>query len=334
MAIMSLAEAKAELEQEEKLESPEKPVEKGEVIEEQEPAEKLEPESEAPVSTDWMKGDEEEETDQTEKQEDTFSSSDVAKVRRKFKGRLKVEKDENEKLREEKAALERQVQELAKKPSATVTNEPKREQYKSDVEYQKALTVYLLDEREQRQQSEQAVVQHRRQMEQTQQVISQNVEAHYTRRAELAKKSGITDEAMGAAEKNFRQAIDDVRPGLGDTVVDGLIHILGKGSEMVIHKLGVSRAARDKAMQLLKDDPTGSFLIAYAAEMKASLSAPMKRESSAPEPPQRIQGDKSNTSSASRLKKEYDAAEKSGDTQKVWNIRKEARAKGVDVSNW
>jgi hypothetical protein len=340
MSIMSLAEAKAELEKEEQEQSP--PEQKRETLklpEKSEPEESEEvtetAEGEA-VSDAWMKPDEdEEETDKPEGEPDTtkLSDSQAAKIRRKFQGRLKAEKDESEKLREENAELQRKLEAAAKaKPALPSTAEPKREQYRTDDEFQKALTIHLLDEREKQRQVEQQALQQRQAMESHQAAITKNVESHYARRAELAKKSGIADEAMGSAEQTFRQAIDDVRPGAGDIIVDQLIDILGKGSEMVIHKLGVSRGAREKAAQLLRDDPQGRYLIAYAAELKASLVAPMKRVSNAPEPPPQIQGDKTNNSAHGKLLKEYEAAQKSGDSQREWNARKALKAKGVDVS--
>jgi hypothetical protein len=341
MAIMSLAEAKEELLKEEQEQAPPekretlKLPEKKELEESEEVEETTDESLEAEITSDaWMKGDEEEEADKSD-EPDTAKLSDAqaAKIRRKFQGRLKAEKDESEKLREENAELQRKLEAAAKaKPALPSTAEPKREQYRTDDEFQKALTIHLLDEREKQRQVEQQALQQRQAMESHQAAITKNVESHYARRAELAKKSGIADEAMGSAEQTFRQAIDDVRPGAGDIIVDQLIDILGKGSEMVIHKLGVSRGAREKATQLLRDDPQGRYLIAYAAELKASLSAPMKRVSNAPEPPVQIQGDKTNNSAHGKLIKEYEAAQKSGDSQREWNARKALKAKGVDVS--
>lgn len=344
MAIMSLAEAKAELEQQEQEQAPEQKPEKRETLklpEKQEPEETPEDDEQAPsessegetASDDWMKGDEEE-SDTTENEPDTGKLSDAqaAKIRRKFQGRLKAEKDESEKLREENAELQRKLQAAANAKPAATTTEPKREQFRTDDEFQKALTIHLLDERDRQRQAENAAAEHKQQVERARTTINQNVEAHYTRRAELAKKSNISEEAMGSAEQAFRQAIDDIRPGMGDAITDGLISMLGKGSEMVIHKLGVSRAAREKAAEALRNDPSGLGLAAYLGELKASLTAPMKRVSNAPEPPPQIQGDKTNNSAHGRLMKEYDAAEKSGDSQRIWNARKALKAKGIDVS--
>jgi hypothetical protein len=346
MAIMSLAEAKAELEEQEQLETPEvdKPAkperETLKLAPKKEPAQEESEESEesteeSPISDAWMKGDEEEESevegsDKEDPLTKNYTHKDIYRVKNKLKGRLKLEKDEKERLAEENAELKKRLESTIAKP-ATLTQEPKPDQYKSDAEYQKALTIYLLDDRENKAKQEQQLAQQRQAYEAQQASVGKSVEAHYDRRAALAKKSNISDEAMGGAEQAFRQAIDDVRPGAGDLIVDQLIDILGKGSEMVIHKLGVSRGAREKAAQLLKDDPQGRYLIAYAAELKANLVAPMKRESRAPEPPAQIQGDKSNKSSNSRLMKEYEAAEKSGDSQRIWEARKALRAAGTDV---
>ena len=66
------------------------------------------------------------------KGEAQFSDSDVARVRRKLKGKLKEEKDENEKLRQKIEALESQVNTAAAPQQPAVQSMPTLEQFDFD----------------------------------------------------------------------------------------------------------------------------------------------------------------------------------------------------------
>jgi hypothetical protein len=336
--IQSLAEAKAALEKEpsapavdeQEQEAPEqeevKPAEQPAESPEERPEEEAKPE-EAEASDDWTKGD-----DEPAPEAGNLSNSQAAAIRKKYQAPLKEAKDELAKTREELAAIKKQLETVA--PVAPIKGKPLREQYKSDAEFQEALTKHVIADAQAQADAASRNQQAKAQRDATLSKITASTDAHYTRAAALAAKSNISPEAYKSADLAVRQAFDAVMPGNGDALTDGMIHIIGPGSERVFYKLGVDRAKRDKAVSLLADDPSGMMLTAYLAKLTAELTAPAKRETKAPDPAPKIQGDKSNTSGATKQKRDYDEAMAKGNVQKAWGIKQAAKSAKVDTKSW
>jgi hypothetical protein len=275
---------------------------------------------------DWMRGDEDEGGEH-------LPDSEAAKIRRKYQAPLKEAKKELEALREENARLKKQGTPAAAAPA--IGPRPQRAAYKTDEEFQVALAQYVAAETAARSESERKAREREQAIETARQTIAVDVDKHYLRAAALAKKSNITAEAYQAADRNVRAAFEEVRPGDGDTLADGFIHLLGEGSERVMYKLGVSKAHRDTAAKLLREDPSGMRLGVWLGKLNAELGAPIKRTSTAPPPAPRLSGDKANGASAgAKMKREYDEALSKGNTQKAFNLKKTAKAKKIDVRGW
>lgn len=334
MGMQSLADAKAALEaeegQQEEVKGEQPKAKEPEAIEAEpadEPEAEGEQEPEAGASDDWMKSGEEEEEKEPEAK---FTDHDAAAIRKKWKGRAKEAEDEVAKLRAEIEELKTKKPEVVAQPSK---ERPKRDGFESDEDFQEAMAVWVVDNRKAQEQSQNTAEQMQAARKQTLDKINNDVESHYERAILLAQKSNISAEAYQSADKAVRLAFEGVRPKEGDALVDGLIHVVGTGSEKVFYNLGVNKARREKAVGLLAEDPTGLKLIAYLGELKAQLNAPAARESKAPEPPERIQGDKSNNGN-SRFRKAYEKAEAANDAQAMWSAKSAARKAGINTSAW
>src|SRR6185369_12086435 len=189
----------------------------------------------AGADADWAKPDDEQPPAK-------FTDSDVAQVRRKYKGKLRETESEVERLKKEN-------EELRKKPAApapTTGDKPQRDSFASDDEYQEALAAYVVDTRLASQHQTQVAEQQRRAREEAQAETEQAVETHYERAAKLAETASITPDAFKEADYRVRAAIDSVFDKAGDTITDNLIARLGAGSEKVMYNLGVNKARREE----------------------------------------------------------------------------------------
>lgn len=337
MTIQSLAEAKAELEKEEPAkpevaeipeveeEQPAEPPEEKAEEPEEEPSEEESKAGEGEPSDDWTKGDDDPPAGR-------LSDSQAAAIRKKYEAKAKAEKEKASKLEEELAEIKKKLE--AAPAQALIKTKPVRESFKTDAEFQEALIKHAIAEQQAQSESAFKAQQAKAARDAALAKIAESTDAHYTRAAALAAKSNITAEAYQAADLNVRQAFEAIRPEQGDALVDGLIHILGPGSERVFYKLGVNSAKRAEAVKLLQEDGSGLRLTAYLAKLNAELSTPMKRETKAPDPAPKIQGDKSNTSGATKQKRDFDEAMAKGNTQKAWNIKQAAKKTGLDTASW
>lgn len=279
---------------------------------------------------DWAKPDEEEDKD---KPKGWTPDPGAKAAREKWRGRYREAKEEKDKLAEKVAELEAKLQSAVVAPApGPVTGKPKREDFKTDAEHIEAVTRWTIQDETSRQRTAVTADTKKAERERLLKQVEEDTDAHYERASKLP---GITPEAFKGADMNVRSAFDSIVPGQGDAFVDGLIHMIGPGSEKVLYKAGVSKAVLGKMVDLYKNDRSGLRLMAYIGELKAQYSAPAQRQTRAPDPVEPIQGDKSNTSSAAKqLRKEYDAAMNRGDAQAAWNVKKKAKGQKVDVAGW
>ena len=142
----------------------------------------------------------------------------------------------------------------------------------------------------------------------------------------LAEKSGISADMYQSADRKVRQAIDSVFNGAGDDITDALIANLGEGSEKVMYSLGVNSTRLNELRSRLQSDPSGVKAAIYLGQLNAELKAPMKRKTTAPKPPPEVNGDAKASTSVRNLQKRYSEAQRTGNVQAAYNIKKEAIA--------
>jgi hypothetical protein len=159
---------------------------------------------------------------------------------------------------------------------------------------------------------------------------------HYVRAEKLATESGIEPEAYKATDSLVREAVEAIRPGSGDLIVDQLIARVGEGSEKVVYYLGRNPAELAKVQNALASDPTGLSAAVLMGQLNVKIGSPTKRKPTAPDPAAQIVGDESPKGNANgkAFKRKYDEAVKKNDAQGRFDARRDARKAGVDVSTW
>lgn len=173
--------------------------------------------------------------------------------------------------------------------------------------------------------------------QQAQAQLQQAVDAHYERAAELVSSGKIDATKYQQADRRVRVELGNIfgSPEQGDSIADTMLARLGAGSEKVMVHLGVNPAALNELKAKLSSDPSGLDAMIYLGELKAKFNAQANKLSKAPKPDTPLNGDVSVGSlSASALAKSYQEAHKKGDTQKAFELKRAAKAKGVNTSNW
>lgn len=336
--VLSLDELKEENQIEEKPpENPPEPEPEPESEPEAEP--ELEPESE-PEPSDEPEGEPEAEPEpeteawmETGAEEDDESPPQIdprtAKaIREKYQGRAKKQLDAKD---EEIAELKRQ---LEAKPQKKQLERPKRADFKTDEEYDDALFNWRTAKQQAESTAATAAATRKQQLEANQAAVDKSVDDHYLRTKDLSEKSGITPEAFNAADLTLRRAIDEVFPEGGDIIFEQLVYSTGKGSEKVFYNLGVNAKNRAEFIEKLKEDGSGIQAAIYVGELKTKLVNPPKRQTQAPDPAKQIRGDKQQSATGDRMKREYEKAHKDGNAQKAFDIKTNAKNAGINTKDW
>lgn len=334
----TLAELKQEnaaLEEETILEAPqaEEVEETQEIVEEVETEEteveaETEEESEETPSEMWMHSEE-----QDSQGEQAVPVAAHAKMRSKLKATISEKDTEIETLRKE-------VEQLKSAPQVQTTTKPrpKREDFfeaeDPDEAYLDALSDWKIEQSIAKQQEEQQAATQTKAQQDALLEQSGKVENHYVRAAELASKNGIAPEVYQAADQSVREAVDSVFTGNGDAVTDSIIAMIGDDSEKVMFYLGRNKQKLGNFKDLLAKDQSGIKAAMMLGELKAELTKPLKRKSSAPSPAPELKGDQVTTASERALKKRYDTAHKNGNSQKAFDVKREARKAGIDTRKW
>ena len=257
-------------------------------------------------------------------------------IKKRLKGQLTAKSDEIESLKNKIKEMESSHAETPKQ----IGVRPKKSDYYSaddpDDSYIDALTDWKLGQAARMYEKQSQDAQQNHTLVQAHQSITKSVDEHYERASQLLSETGIGEDVYQAADAAVRHAIDEAMPGSGDIVTDQILSRLGAGSEKIMYFLGQNTAAINTLKKALSSDQSGLSASMYLGELKAKILTPKKRQSAAPPPPARLQGDANvgKTGDAMRYKKEYDTAHKKGDFQSAFNARKSARQLKIDVKDW
>lgn len=287
-------------------------------------ADQPEGETETDVES-WMK----EDGQTSEDSGDSVPLATLVKTRNKLKGKLHEKDNEIEQLRAELQQLKAGV------PAPVVTPKapPRLEDFDyDDAKYAQAQAQYVADLVSQNLSAHTQKSANETAQKEAQRKIEESLDGHYERAAKLIESAKITAEQYQAADTRFRQAIDQVRPGQGDKIADFLLANLGEGSEKVGFHLGVNQEARAQLQSKLLSDPSGIAAAVWLGAKLKELSPPKQLRSNAPKPAAKLQADESTADSLRSLKSDIAKARKSGDYQKVIDLKFDAKRKGVDVS--
>ena len=285
-------------------------------------------------------------TEETETSEDDhksgFQPNSEAKTRRlknkALRGELNDTKDENKELLARIAALESGKQpqvETSVKPLV----KPTREQFDFDDDaYDIAVDKYYDDKFDQKLNNHSTNANQKNQQEAQQQALEvakqKSLDDHYERAAKLVSQGKVTEESFKGADKVVRMSLEKMYPGQGDSSADALISTLdslGGGSEKVMYQLGVNPSKMLELQSKLTADPSGMLACAYLGQLQAQIQTPSKRRSQTPAPSSKADGEGGSAGKAGSMQKAYDKADGS---QARITIKREAKLKGIDVSNW
>ena len=140
------------------------------------------------------------------------------------------------------------------------------------------------------------------------------LEAHYAR----ADKLKVSD-----YDVNESNAVSNLGKDLVKSIATSL-----PNSAMVINYLGKNEAAAREIANLDKTDPGAG--IAKLWELNFKLKAVPRKKSNAPDPESRVEG---GGGSVSSMQKKYDAATEKGDIKTRRALRKQAKAKGITLTD-
>lgn len=165
------------------------------------------------------------------------------------------------------------------------------------------------------------------------------VAEHNTRVGDFVEEKKINPDVYGSAENVFISAFEDAYPGKGEAFADDMLSKLGKGSEKVPYFLGRNKAKLAEFKEVLRSDPTGIQAAMFLADQNRKLRGVTagKQKSKAPKPAATATGDSSvnaGSKSGKALRKKYNDLHAKGEGAKAWDIKKEARAAGIDTSEW
>lgn len=269
--------------------------------------------------------------------EDDQTSPDIPlsthiRMRKKLKGRLSDKDDEIETVKAENVKLKASMQQTTDK----LPKRPKEDDFATPEEYWAEVELYEDDmaiRRHNRITTQQSVESTQKAAEEH---VQTSVEEHYNRADDLMEEHKIDPEVFQATDRAVRKAVDAVKPGFGDRIVDQMISILGPGSEKVMFYTGKNDNIVSTFTSLLSDDPSGLKAAAYLGRQQERLlnNTKTKRTSKAPAPASEAPGDTAVNTKEGTFKKKYLAAHKKGNSQEAYRIRKQARVAKMDVSNW
>lgn len=260
-------------------------------------------------------------------EEDEQESSDGVpvsthvKMKQKLKGKLRESDGELQKLRAE-------IDQLKGSQQSQPVTRPKIDDFETDDEYYTALEKYEDDKRQQL--FDKAQVQQK--LSRAQQRIADSVDAHLDRAAKLVEEHSISPEVYQQATETVKEAIDSVHPGLN--AFDYFVDTMGEGSEKTIFALGRNKTKLALLKEKLHDDKSGLKAAFYLGQETARLSGAKSKTSRAPAPAAQVKGDEVSSDKGGALKKKYDKAHKAGNGQEAYNLKKQARAQGVDTKLW
>lgn len=276
---------------------------------------------------------------QSEEEGETVPVAVLAKTRSKLKGKIGEKDSEIEKLRAEIEALKGGNVQQPQSNQPLVPPRPTREQFDyDDDKYDAAVDEWQMKrfqaQQAQQNQQQQATAQQQAQVD----AIKKASDAHYQKADELVNSGMVTAESYLNADNAVRSVFESQFPGQGDKVTDAVISQLssvGDGSEKVMYYLGKNPSALNALKSKLATDASGMQAMAYLGSLMSKVTAaPTKKVSQAPKPGVKLKGEEATTTAAKPMQKKYAQAHKSGNSQLAFNIKREARQKGIDTSNW
>jgi len=264
----------------------------------------------------------EEEESEEEPKSDTVPLAAHLRKKQKYKDEIQALKDEIESLKQRKPEVKSDDLKI-----------PEELDFDDPVDYRKALNDYNVKVS---QRTFESYEKERRLREESDRLLREREEAvneHYKRAEILLQKHSISPEVYKNSEKNVRDSVELIMPGMGESITDSLISIIGDDSEKAMLYLGRNKSALAEFTMLLQKDKTGLKAAAYLGKIAGKVNNNVKRQSKAPAPAPKTDGEQGKVSNATLMRK-YNDAHKKGDISSAYKIKKEAKQNGFDTSKW
>lgn len=254
-------------------------------------------------------------------------------MKQKLKRRAFEKEKENEALKEENERLKEQLRKTTPVKTEKLVR-PHPDDFDDDNEYAEALRQYEQDlvdqriaQRDEENSKNAAIEEYKRQRDQA-------VDEHYDRAAKLVEDSKIDPDAYKAVEDKVYAAVEEIIPKMGDATIGHLISLMGEGSEKVLYYIGRNKKVLDEFKTSLKEDSTGLAVTLFLGRLHERITGSKNKVSRAKKPAPKLDGDKGSSKGEKLYHRKYKAAHEKKDFQLAFNIKREAKSKGVDTSKW
>jgi len=295
----------------------------------QELDEKLQDGTEEEDGLSWMADESDGDSDEDDEKKGVPVATHV-RVKHKLKGKINEQDALIAQLREEN-------QQLAQQPVAPMAlNPPKRPRnsdFGTDDEFETAMDAYDDQNREYMAQFASHNTVQTQKVQQQESETNKAVDDHYERAEKLVQENSINPEVFKQTDTMVKSIIESVMPKAGEQIFNHLVTLVGEGSEKTMFYLGRNKAAQNEFHRLLAQDNSGLKAALYLGRITERIGGAKNQSSRSPKPATQLQGDVSNTVKGGALYRKY--AQVSGkDPQRAYNLKKEAKAKGIDTSQW
>jgi hypothetical protein len=267
-------------------------------------------------------------------QEEESTGGVPVKTHIKVKNKLRAKLGEKDELIEE---LKGQVEQLSQQSSAPMDlNPPKRPRAKdfgSDDEFEDALDSYEEENRSYLANFASHNTVQTQKVQQLEQATTKAVDDHYTRAEKLVEENSINPEVFQKTDLMVKSIIESVMPKAGEKVFNHLVSLLGEGSEKTMFYVGRNKGAQAEFHSLLAQDKTGLKAALYLGRITEKISGAKQQSSRSPAPAANLQGNTNPNAKGGALYRKWSAAT-GKNPQQAYNLKKEAKAAGVDTSTW
>jgi len=282
----------------------------------------------------WLQ-DEEDTDEDSQTSSGSVPEATLVHIKKKLKGKIREKDDEIQALRRELEELKAQKAGGSADPQIEKPKRPRLEDFDTEEEFEAALDEYEEKKLEYIQKVALAKQQQELEAQKRAEQLARSIDAHYERASKLVKEAGISPEVYQQADAQVKEAIEEVLPGAGESVFNEFVNIVGEGSEKAMFYLGRNKTAREQFKSLLATDRTGLKAVFQLGQIVAKINgAQTVKTSRAPKPATEVKGDASPSSKSNALLRKYREAHKRGDVQLAYNIKKQAKAEGIDTSTW
>jgi hypothetical protein len=278
----------------------------------------------------WMADESDGDSDEVDESGNSVPVATHVKVKHKLKAKI-GEKDELI------ATLREENEQLKVQPVAPMElNPPKRPRasdFGTDDEFETAMDSYEDQNREFMTKAASHNTVQTQKVQQQENETTQAVDDHYTRAETLVQENSINPDVFKKTDLMVKSIIESVMPKAGEQVFNHLVSLVGDGSEKTMFFLGRNKAAQHEFHSLLAQDKTGLKAALYLGRITERIGGAKNQSSRSPKPATNLQGDVKTSAQGSALYRKW--ANASGkDPQKAYNLKKEAKAKGIDTSSW